>query len=554
MKPLALKRGSQDCLDFISYDRLLEKQDYLKIDNRFCRTLFISGYPFTAYSGFLNSLLNFSANLDISYHLEQIPAEIALPKLTRKITELESTKRQRIKNGQTIGPEIDDPLTSASELRDKLQRGQEMLFQVAIYVCLSAASLKELNQLSQLLKSSLSSQMVLVRSARYRQVEGLQSVLPRAQDKLGQKRNLDSSAAALTFPFSSCQLVQPGGILYGVNQTNQSLVILDRFALNNANSIVFAQSGAGKSYITKVEILRQLMLGTQVIVIDPEREYQQLAKNLGADLIEISTNSDRVINPFDIRSQLSQSETVQTLMEIIEVMVEGLGPLEKTSLDKALIAIYEANPRPRLEDLYHKLNDLGAHDLGNRLERFLFGSLAGVFNRGGNLNLAQAPLIVFDIKDMPANLHRLMMLVIASFVWAQVKQKPIKRLLIIDEAWLLLAKQQSAEFMTSLVRRARKYYLGVSLISQQASDFLDHDQGRVIAAQSSLRILMRQDSTTIKAVAQQFGLSQRERQFLLTCERGQALILADKHHVSLQVVASEAEHPLITTDPAEVYQ
>ena len=557
-KELAFRFGEQDSLDVLSYAGLEENIDYLCIDGVYIRTLSISGYPFVASSGWLDNLINFNHNADISYHVREVDALLALPKLHRKITELESTKRAMIRAGKIVGSEITDPLDSAMELRDKIPRGQEKLFQMAIYVSLRAESLAELDRITKLLETTLSARLFYTKVARYQQLEALQSILPRAEDQLQQARNLDSSSAALGFPFMSSELVQESGILYGVNKSNNSLVILDRFSLHNANSIVFAQSGSGKSYATKVEILRQLMQGTKVIVIDPEREYKLLTESVDGTYIKLSAKSKEKIYPFDLattshtRSDLS--EHVQDLTEVISLMAEGLSGREKAAVDKAILKIYKdaKKTQPLLEDLYGELHKLGQMKLCERLEKYISGSLADVFNAQTNIRLENR-LVIFDIKDLPENLRQIMMLIISNFVQNQVKAKPEKRLLIIDEGWMLLEHEESARFVAGLVRRARKYYLGVSIISQQANDFLHSDYGRAIASQSALRILMRQDTTTIKNVVSEFNLSEYEQSFLLTCERGDALIIADQNHVAVRVVASEKEHPLITTNPAEVY-
>jgi conjugal transfer ATP-binding protein TraC len=554
----ALNFGDQDPMDIISYAGLQEQVDHIVIDDQFIRSLYISGYPFVASSGWLNSLVNFNHNIDLSYHIAQVDAHLALPKLHRKITELESTRRAMIRKGQIIGSEITDPLDSATDLRDKIQRGQEKLFQVSIYVTISASSIQELDKTTKLLETALSARLFYTKVARYQQLEGLQSVLPRGEDILAQRRNLDSSSVALTFPFMSSELVQESGILYGVNKSNNSLVILDRFSLHNANSIVFAQSGSGKSYAMKVEILRQLMQGTKVIIIDPEREYKRLSDSVNGTYIKLSAKSKEKINPFDLtttkRSRSDLSEHTQDLMGILSLMVEGLSPREKAALDKAILIIYNKAKKkpPILEDLYRELHALGQIKLCDRLEKYISGSLSEVFNAQTNIKLDNR-LIVFDIKDLPETLRQIMMMIISNFVANQVKLSPEKRLLVIDEAWLLLEHEESARFVSGLVRRARKYYLGVSIISQQANDFLKSDYGRAIASQSALRILMRQDTTTIKNVASEFHLSEYEENFLLTCEKGDALIIADQNHVAIKVVASEKEHPLITTNPAELY-
>lgn len=558
-KELELTYGEQDSIDVLSYAGLEEEKDHLCIDGVYIRTLFISGYPFVASSGWLDNLINFNHDIDIAYHVHEVDALHALPKLHRKITELESTKRAMIRDGKIVGSEITDPLDSAMELRDKIQRGQEKLFQMSVYMSLRADSLTELDKVTKLLETTLSARLFYSKVARYQQLEALQSILPRGEDQLNQKRNLDSSSAALAFPFMSSELVQESGILYGVNKSNSSLVILDRFSLPNANSITFAQSGSGKSYTTKVEILRQLMQGTKVIVIDPEREYRNLSKSVGGTYIKLSASSEEKINPFDLATTFHSSsdlaEHAQDLTEVISLMAEGLSAREKAGVDKAILKIYKKakdNEQPLLQDLYSELHDIGQIKLCERLEKYISGSLAGVFNSPTNIELTNR-LVIFDIKDLPESLRQIMMLIISNFVQNQVKAVPEKRLLIIDEGWLLLEHEESARFVAGLVRRARKYYLGVSIISQQANDFLRSDYGRAIASQSALRILMRQDTTTIKNVVSEFSLSEYEQSFLLTCERGDALIIADQNHVAVKVVASDKEHPLITTNPVELY-
>lgn len=559
-KELALTFGEQDQMDALSYEGLEEQQDYIRIDDTFMRVLFVSGYPFVASSGWLDSLIHFNHNADISYHIHEVDALQALPQLRRKITELESTRRAKMNKGAIIGSDLTDPLDSAIELRDKILRGQEKLFQMSIYVSLRADSLEELNKSTKMLENALGARLFAIKTARYQQLEGLQSVLPRGEDVLGQKRNLDSSSAALAFPFMSSELVQEDGILYGVNNSNNSLVILDRFSLNNANSIVFAQSGSGKSYATKVEILRQLMQGTKVIVIDPEREYKNLTESVKGTYIKLSAKSKEKINPFDLAAtahtneQLSQH--IQDLTEVISLMAGGLTQRERAAVDKAILKTYEEAKKgeaPLLSDLHAALANLGQLELNEKLDKYLTGSLAGVLNRPTNIELNNR-LVVFDIKDLDESLRQIMMMIIANFVQNQVKAKPEKRILVIDEGWLLLEHEESARFVAGLVRRARKYYLGVSIISQQANDFLKSDYGRAIASQSSLRILMHQDTTTIKHVASEFSLSAYESDYLLTCGRGDALIIADQNHVAVRVVASDKEHPLITTNPAELYR
>lgn len=570
-KAINLAYGIQDQVDLISYSGLKEESSYLQINDRYVRTLFVSGYPYVASTGWLNNLINFNHDIDISYHIEEVDPLSALPKLNRKITELESTKRTMLKDGRVIGSEITDPLESAMELKDKIQRGQEKLFQVSLYMTISSTTLSELNKTTKLLETVMQTRLFFIKVATFQQLEGLQSVLPRAENKLAQKRNLDSSSAALTFPFVSSELVQESGILYGINKSNNSLVIIDRYSLNNANSIIFAQSGSGKSYTAKVEILRQLMQGTKVIIIDPEREYRQLAKSVNGTYIKLSATSKEKINPFgystrNVVGENNLAEHIQDLTELVSLMVGSLSSEERAVVDKALLSTYKQfgltarknanDPKeleyPLLKDFFKTLKKMKQKDLCDRLERYVKGSLSTVFDSQTNIKLDNR-LIVFDIKDLSDSIRQVMMMVLANFVNNEVKSNPQKRLLVIDEGWILLQEPESARFISGLVRRARKYYLGVTIITQQANDFLSQDYGKAIASQSSLRILMRQDTTTIKKVAREFHLSAYEQHYLLTCDRGEALLIADQNHVAVKIVASEEEHPLLTTDPREVY-
>src|SRR3989344_3232398 len=478
--------ASQDQIDLISYSGLQEQANYLIMGNKYIRTLFISGYPYIASTGWLAHLINFNHNADISYHIEQTDPRLALPKLNRKITELESTKRAMQQSGKLIGSEILDPLESAIELKNKIQRGQEKLFQISIIISLSADSLIELNKITTLLETTLSTRLFYTKTASFQQLEGLQSVLPRAENLLNQKRNLDSSSTALTFPFTSSELVQESGILYGINKSNNSLVMIDRFSLNNSNSIIFAQSGSGKSFTAKVEILRHLMQGTKVIVIDPEREYKKLAESVGGTYIKLSVRSKEKINPFDFSLSSSEegslAEHIQDLTQLISLMADGLNPEEKAVVDKAIIQTYK--------HFHHSLKEETEEEITKKNKR--------------------------KKKVKRGRPRKIMMFTVASFVYNQVKKDPVKRLLVIDEGWMLLKHEETANFVSGLTRRARKYYLGVSVISQQASDFLSSEHGKAIASQASLRILMRQDTTTIKKVAEEFNLSEYEQKFLLT--------------------------------------
>ena len=546
--------GVEKIVNNFSYSGLQENSGYLIIDDEYVRCIYVSGYPYIATNGWMENLVKFNSDCDVSFFVEQIEAKLALPKLTRKITEFESIKRAMLKDGRIISSEINDPLNSAVELRDKITRGQEKLFQFSIYIAIRAKNLENLNKITTLLETTLSSKLFYIKNAYFQQLDAMQSILPRLTDNLKQKRNLNSTSAALSFPFISSELFYEKGILYGINKSNDSLVIVDRFALNNANSIVFAQSGSGKSYLSKVEILRQLNNKTQVIVIDPESEYKNICNKVNGSYVEISVNSRFHINPFDtfesIRNR-SKTEYLQDITQLIEILAEGLNPEEKAAVDRILINLYNNDSIEKniisFQKIALKENQIS---LSERLEKYVSGSLSTLFTSPTNINMDNR-LIVFDIKNLPDNIKNLMMLILSNFIYNKVKFEPKKRMLVIDEGWMLLENETTAKFISGLVRRARKYYLGVSIITQQANDFLNNHYGRAIASQSAMRILMKQDTTTINNVVKEFSLSSYERKYLLNCYRGDALMILDQNHVAVEIIASKSEHPLITTNPKE---
>jgi len=550
--------SNTDVMDILSYAALEEQEDYIVIDGKYRRTLFIAGYPPSAQNGWLNSLLHFSSNMDLSLHIERCDDALALKKLHRQRVSFESEILQRQHQSKIITAEEYDRRDTAEQMHTDIIRGESKLFWVSIYVSFVAESLKELNDTTELLESELGKQAFVSRVARAQQIEGFQSVLPRGENVLAQRNDHSTTTAGLMMPFVSSESADPDGILFGINKLNNSLAIIDRFSLPNYNSITFAQSGSGKSYATKVEILRQLARGTSVIVIDPEREYKNLTSSVNGTYIKLSPSSNDKINPFDTASTATSrgelSDHIQSLTELITLMTGGLNDMEAAVLDKAILKVYDVvkDRSPLLEDLHDELKKhKDARELCVRLDRYINGSLAGMFNKQTSIDLENR-LVVFDIKDVPSNqMRQLAMMVIANFVENTVKRRPKRRLLVVDEGWLLLQYDESARFIAGLTRRARKYHLGVAMISQQANDFLKSKYGQEIASQSALRILMRQDSTTVREVAAQFKLSEQEEKFISSCRTGEALVIKHQQHISLSIVASPSEHPLITTDPRD---
>ena len=547
-----------DLLQLTGYERLEERVDRLKINDGYARTLVIKGYPLATDANCLSELVNFDGDADISYHMEPVDSLYALEQLNRKITELESVKRSQLKDGKLLTPQVTDPLDSALSLRAKLLRNQEMLFQLSVYITVLAKNEEDLSAASQRLKSRLAGRLFIAETAKYQQLPAWEASLPLGLNNLDEtKRNFDTSALCLTFPFRSLELIEEGGILYGLNKANDSLVMIDRFALPNANSVIFAQSGAGKSYTMKLELLRHYLKGVKIIVIDPENEYESLCQALGGDYLEISKAGSKSLNPLQVSSgqEISSKalkEKLPAIIQILELMAEGLDADDKAALDKALLTIYRQQSQPLLGDLQKALRKEKQAKLCARLEKFVSGSLSEIFSSPTNVSLNN-PLTVFNIQHVDESLRPLVMMIIANFVHEQVINQPAKRLLVIDEAWLLLRHQSAKDFLNALIRRARKYYLGVALVSQQVADFYEGREASALIAQTSLRILMRQDSTQIKAVGDQLGLSDYERKFLATCAKGEALIIAGNQHVAAKILASANEHPLITTDPSEIH-
>jgi conjugal transfer ATP-binding protein TraC len=535
---------------------LLEEKRYVEVANQVSQTFYISHYPHVAHTGWLTSLLQFSANLDVTFHIAPIAPERALGQLNRKITEMESTRRSRIRSGRIVGSELTDPLESAVTLKTTMLRGQEKLFSIGLYVTLHARSLEALRKASLELETALGSRLFYSKSADYRQLAGYKSSLPLGRDYLQNPHDFDSLSAATTFPFASNEVIDPDGVLYGINECSNSLVILDRFALPNANAITIAQSGAGKSYASKVEILRQLMLDTQVFVIDPEDEYVQLAHHVEGVTISITPTSGQSINPFALPTGALKHEVhqhIEDCLSLLAVMAGVVSAEERAQVDGALTKLFARAKRTiafkQVVAALKTYPHLAA--LLERLEPYIGGSLQGLFATSKTLSL-EAPLTVFSLKYLPASLKPVVTMMIATAIQKQVAASMRRRLLVIDEGWLLLEHADSAKFIAGLTRRARKYYLGVHMITQQVADFLDNPYGRSIASQSSLRILLKQDTTTIEQVAQAFRLSAYEKESVLTANRGEALIIAGSRHVKVKIVASSNEHPLLTTDPQEL--
>ena len=529
---------------------LKETASFVKFDRSFCRNLAIIGYPAYLTANLLVNLTKVVDNVDVSYHYWQIPKEVALNKLSRKITEFESQLKQQMRKNYFARPAVGKLLQSAVDLRDQVYDGRSNLFKVSIYVNIMADSVDELNRLTAKLRASLASYQFKLVTNKYQQSLGLISTCPLGVDKLRAGQNFDGKVASFTLPLINGDLVKPSGILYGVSQTDNSLVILDRFQLTNANSLSLGQSGSGKSYSQKLEILRLLMIGCQVIIIDSEAEYIDLAKNVSGQIVDLADGKTK-INILDVgnwrQSNKQDSQTVADLISIIESLAGRLTRREAGQVDQFISQLYQTESNPTLADLSKMIKDkVSLTRVSQALDRFVNGSCRTIFSQKSNIDLDN-PLIVFNLANVADSLKPILLLILNFYFKWQLTNKDRTKLLVIDEAWLLMETPYSAKMMTSLVRRAQKHNLGVALISNQVSDFFYRPAGLTLMAQSALRCLFKIDTSELSRLKSQFHLSDYQINFLKTATAGQSIILADNQTAAVQVIASEQEKHLVET-------
>jgi type IV secretory pathway VirB4 component len=548
------------------------QSDYLKIGNKLAKAFFVLSYPRYLSAGWMDQLINLPRLFDISIYINPIDTATVLKKLKKKAAQIEAQISEEQEKGMVRDPMLETALNDIENLRDTLIQAQEKLFSVGIYILVYADNKDELEKVANQIESLLEAQLIYIKPCLFEQLEGFLSVLPLVNDKIQVTNPMNSSPISSFFPFISENLTSDKGILYGINRQNQSLVIFDRFSLENANQVVFAKSGAGKSYATKLEIIRSLMMGTDVIVIDPENEYERLARALGGSFFNISIASEQHINPFDIPivppnedpDDVLRSHIVN-LSGLLKIMLGNLTPEEDALLDRALTETYaskeivagkdfkDAQP-PLLEDLETVLRGLeGGRVMAERLYKFTHGTFSGFINQPTNIDLKNR-FIVFSIRDLEDELRPIAMYVVLNFIWNMIRAEFKKRILIIDEAWWMMKYESSAQFLFGLVKRARKYFLGVSTITQDVEDFLRSPYGRPIITNSSIQLLLKQAPATIDVVAQAFNLTEVEKNILLTAEVGTGLFFAGRQRVAIQIISSYFEHKLITTNPEELLE
>ncbi|MBI3103484.1 ATP-binding protein [Candidatus Daviesbacteria bacterium] len=547
--------------------------NHIRIDNRFSRTYFVSSYPRFVEPNWLEPVISFDHSLLISMFIYPSQSAGVLDELKRKIAEMEATIQTDLERGRAIDPSVEVALEDARGLQDQLVKGVERFFQFALYITVPSVNLEELHNTSKLVEGTLASLSMSAKPTTLQMEDGFKSTLPLGEDLLNLTHNMDTTALATTFPFASSELTANEGIMYGINEHNDSLILFDRFSLENANSVVFAKSGAGKSYLVKLEAMRSLMFGTEIIVIDPEQEYLTLSQAVGGEYINFSSSSPAKINPFDLSFDVSSGENelgrkILSLTAFLKIVLGTLSATEAAILDRSLKQTYQQkgitddpktqiNPPsgpPLMEDLYKVLigmEEPSAMELAARLERFIKGSLAGIFSSRSNIDLSNS-FTVFSVRDLADQLRPLAIHLILDFIWTKIRSKLKKRILIVDEAWYLMRNQDSADFLVDIAKRSRKYYLGLTTITQDVEDFLSTDRGKEIISNSSIQILLKQAPASIDLLGRVFNLSEGEQRLLMSEGIGEGLFFAGNTHVAMRVVASPSEHQLITSNPEEL--
>lgn len=565
-----LEKGMLSLVDLIAPSSVEVDFKYIRVGEKFYSTLFIVGYPRFVSPNWLQPIIDYDHTLDISMFCYPTQSGDVLADLRRKIAEMEATIMADQENGKPGDATVQAALEDAMNLQEELAKGVERFFQFSFYISLSADSLPELDETTKQLKTTLASLLLTAKTATLQMEEGFKSSLPIAQDKLYITRNMDTTSLASTFPFTSAVLTQNKGVMYGINQQNGSLIIFDRFSLENANEVVLGKSGAGKSYLIKLEIMRQFMLGTEVIVVDPEGEYGTLADSLGGEVINFSSTSPVKMNPFDLSELYEPGENelglkILSLHALLKLIMGTLDPEHDAILDRALVDTYRQKgitpdpstqklPPPILEDLYKTLLGMEtgpAKEMAFQLEKFIKGSASGIFNQPSNFDITNA-LTIFSIKNLEDELRPIAMHIILDFVWTRVKKTLKKRLLILDEAWYMMKYEDSASFVYSIAKRARKYYLGLTTATQDVEDFLKTDYGKAVLTNSSIQILLKQGTAEVDLVGGTFYLSEGERELLLSADIGEGLFFAGQNHVAIKVLAAPFEHELITSNPEEL--
>jgi len=544
----------------------------LNLSGMSARVLYIVAYPRFLHEGWLEPLLNIEQELDIAIYVHPVDTADTLKKFQKKVAEVQSQINVKAERGEVRDPQLEAAFRNLEELRDKLQQAEEKLFDVGLYITLYGRTEAELDKAESTIKGMLDAKQVYLKPALFQQEQGIKSVFPTATDELLVHNKFNSEPLSSFFPFTSFDLTSDTGILYGLNRHNSSLVLFDRFSLTNYNSVTFATSGAGKSFALKLEILRSLMFGTEVIVLDPEREYEYLAEATGGRFFNISLSSDHHINPFDLPPpqpdenprDILRSHVIE-LIGLFRLMLGGLSPEEETILDLAIQETYalkditgdadfSAQEPPLLSDFEMVLAGMdGSSSLITRLQKYTSGTWSGFMNKATNIDINQK-FVVFSLRDMEDELKTIAMYIITNFIWGSVRRRMAKRLLVIDEAWWMMKSEDTASFLFSLAKRGRKYYLGIATITQDVDDFLRSPYGVPMITNSSIQFLMKQSPTAIDNIQKTFNLTDEEKYTLLESGVGQGIFFVGLKHVVIRVIASYTEEQIITSDPSQLLQ
>jgi len=559
-------------VDLIAPAGLKINSNFFQLGEKYGRTIFVFTYPPVLNTGWLSPLITLDQEMNIALFIHPFETSTVLKNLTKKTAQIQSQISLQQEKGKVRSPVLETALKNIEELRDKLQQGAERLFKMGLYITFFANSVKELDEIENQLRALLENQATYAKPAVFQQEQGLISTLPLGEDKLSIHNSFNTGPLSSTFPFISADLTDNKGILYGINRHNNSLILFDRFGLENGNMVVFAKSGSGKSYSVKLEILRSLMQDTEVIIIDPEKEYQYLSETVGGSFIDISLTSDNHLNPFDLPlagpddkpADLLRNNVIN-LVGLLRIMLGGLTPEEDAILDKALTQTYAARDitpesdfskisSPTMQDLYTILKGMtGGEGLATRLEKYVSGSYASFFNQPTNVKLGKK-LIVFSIRDMEDELRPLAMYVILRYIWNIIRAERKKRILVVDEAWWMMQHEDAASFLFGIAKRCRKYYLGLTTITQDVADFMKSKYGKPIVTNSSLQLLLKQSPATMDVVKETFNLTDQEKYMLLECPVGEGLFFAGTKHVAIKVIASYTEDQIITSDPAQLLE
>ena len=579
---LIYRQGIVTMRDLIAPPSLEVESGYIRIGKRYAKTVYVYGYPRQVFTGWLSPIINLDEIIDISIYIYPVESRVVLDNLKRKVGQLEASYTINQEKGRVRDPGLEAAIQDAEELRDKLQVGEERFFRFGLYLTMYANSIDQLTQVGRKIEGIFGQSLVYTKPATLQMEQGYNTTTPLGSDQMQISRNMNTGALSTSFPFTSSELSRNEGILYGLNRHNNGLVLFDRFSLENANMVVFAKSGAGKSFAIKLEALRSLMMGVEVIVIDPENEYRDLSDAVGGSYLRLSLASQTRINPFDLPRVFDQEDAdnalqanIITLHGLLRLMMGGatvnsttgatlsspLTPAEDADLDVAIINTYaragiskdplthNATP-PTMNDLYNTLASMTGNGpaLAQRLRKYTTGTFSGIFSEQSNVNLDN-PFLVFNIRDLEDELRPVGMYIVLNYIWNKVKSDKRKRMLIVDEAWQLMKYDDSAAFMFSLAKRARKYYLGLTTISQDVEDFLSNKMGRAVVANSSLQLLLKQAPSAIDIVADTFKLTSEEKNRLTQFPVGEGLFFAGLNHVIIRILASETEAELISTDP-----